>query len=51
MQTILAAKAKDGKRLPLSQHLDDTVGVMEHLLRDFIAPSVYGAAGFWNDEI
>ena len=50
MQTILAAKAKDGKWLPLSQHLDDTAGVMEHLLEGFIAPSVYVAAGFENDK-
>jgi len=50
LNSILAAKADNGKWLPLSQHLEDTENVMEYLLEHYVAPSVYRASGLDQDS-
>ena len=42
---ILIAKSNNGKALSLYQHLNDTVGVMEYLLKHYVAPAVINATG------
>lgn len=49
LSSVLAAKADGDKWLSLSQHLEDTGNVMERLIEQYVAPSVYEATGLEFD--